>query len=90
MCARLCGALQNKLITLWASGAAIIDKTHTKYVQMAGLDSIQLNSLCLKWTRAVGRKSDVCQYIVLKWQTGAWALNVNQRTKREEKITHSS
>ncbi len=24
------------------------------------------HSLCLKWMRTVGRKSDVCQYIVLK------------------------
>ncbi len=42
------------------------DQIHTKYVQMAGYESIHLNIVCLKWARTVGRKSDVCQYIVLK------------------------
>ncbi len=42
------------------------------------------HSLCLKWARTVGRK-DVCQYIILKRQTGAWTINVNQRTKCERK-----
>ncbi len=27
----------------------------------------------------------MCQYIVLKCQTGAWTINVNQRTKCERK-----
>ncbi len=44
--------------------------------------------LSLKWTRTVGRKSDVCQYIVLKWQTGAWTINVNQR-KKMQRENHS-
>ncbi len=45
----------------WSGNAVIVtalDKIHTKYVKMAGLESINLNSLCLKWTGTVGRKSD--------------------------------
>ncbi len=42
------------------------DQIHTKYVQMAGYESIHLNIVMSKWARTVGRKSDVCQYIILK------------------------
>ncbi len=76
----------DKQITLWASGASKQSNTH----KMAGLESIHLNAVRLKWIRMVERKSDVSIYIVLKWQTGGWAVNVNKRTKRKEKITHSS
>ncbi len=31
--------------TLWASGASIVDKIHTKYVKMAGLENIHLNTV---------------------------------------------
>ncbi len=61
VCAR--GAHQNTL----SFGPHPVDKIHTKYVKMAGLENIHLNTvLCLKWMRTVVRKSDVCQYIVLK------------------------
>jgi len=33
--------------------------------------------------RTVGRKSDVCQYIVLKWQTGASSMLIKEQNERE-------
>ncbi len=90
-CVRAClrsGGARSKTdrqITLWASGASKRSNTH-KICPNGRLRECSLkHRLCLKWARTVGRKSDVCQYIVLKWQTGAWTINVNQRTKCERK-----
>ncbi len=57
------------------------DQIHTKHVKTSGLESI--HSLCLKELR-----ENLCQYFVLVID---WCfINVNQRTKCKEKITHSS
>ncbi len=64
------------------------DQIHTKICPNGRLREYSLkHRLCLKWARTVGRKSDVCQYIILKTD---WRFNVNQRTKCKEKIPHSS
>ncbi len=42
VCAR---ARVERTKTLWASGASIVDKIHTKYVKMAGLENIHLNTV---------------------------------------------
>ncbi len=86
-CARVCmcaaRSKTNKKSTLWAA-ARPNDQIHTKYVKTASLESIHLNTVhVLKWTRTFGRKSDVCQCFVLKWQTASSMLI-------KEKITHSS
>ncbi len=55
------------------------DQIHTKYVKTAGLEIIHLNTVqVLKWTRTVGRRSDVFQYFVLKWQTGASSMLIKE------------
>ncbi len=64
------------------------DQIHTKHVKTAGLESIHLkHSLCLKVNENSWEKI-VCQYFVLV--TDWCFINVNQRTKCKEKITHSS
>ncbi len=66
------------------------DQIHTKYVQMAGYESIHLNTVyVLNGPEQLG-ENPMCQYIVLKWQTGAWTINVIKEKKCKEKITHSS
>ncbi len=65
------------------------DQIHTKYVKMAGYESIQLNTVYVLSGREQLGENPMCQYIVLKSPTGAWTINVNQRTKCKEKITHS-
>ncbi len=52
-------------------------KQHCTPGPLSGREQLGENPMCVK-------------YIVLKWQTGAWTINVNQRTKCKEKITHSS
>ncbi len=62
------------------------DQIHTKYVKMADLESIHLNTVYV-WTRTTGRKSDVCHCVKMTdWRF----INFNQTTKCKEKITHSS
>ncbi len=70
------------------------DQIHTKYVQMAGYESIHLNTVYVLSGREQLGENPMCvnilywQYIIvniLKWQTGAWTINVNQRTKCERK-----
>ncbi len=63
------------------------DQIYTKHVKTAGLESLHLNSLCLKVNENSWEKI-VCQYFVLA--TDWCFINVNQRTKCKEKITHSS
>ncbi len=64
------------------------DQIHTKHVKTAGLESIHLNTVyILKWTRTVGRKSDVCQYIVLKWQTGASLMLIKEQNAKRKSLT---
>ncbi len=87
VCVRACAerSKTDRQITLWSSGASKRSNTH-KICPNGRLREYSLkHRLCLKWARTVGRKSDVCQYIILKWQTGAWTINVNQRTKCERK-----
>ncbi len=85
--ARACAARSktDRQITLWASGASKRSNTHTICPNGRLREYSLKHSLGHKWARTVGRKSDVCQYIILKWQTGAWTINVNQRTKCERK-----
>ncbi len=44
VCVRVCVRVE-RTKTLWASGASIVDKIHTKYVKMAGLENIHLNTV---------------------------------------------
>ncbi len=64
------------------------DQIHTKHVKTAGLEIIHLkHSLYLKVNENSWEKI-VCQYFVLVTD---WSFfNVNQRTKYNDKITHSS
>ncbi len=93
MCVCVCACLSSggarsktdRQITVWASGASKRSNTH-KICQNGRLREYSLkHCLCLKWTRTVGRKSDVCQYIVLKWQTGAWTINVIKEKNAKRK-----
>ncbi len=63
------------------------DQIHTKHVKTDGLERIHLNTVCLKVNENSWEKI-VCQYFVLV--TDWCFINVNQRTKHKEKITHSS
>ncbi len=64
------------------------DQIHTKYVKTAGLESYSLkHSLCLKVNENSWEKIE-CQHFVLV--TDWCFINVNQRTKYKEKISHSS
>ncbi len=63
------------------------DQIHTQYVKTDGLKSIHLkHSLYLKVNENSWEKI-VCQYFVLV--TDWCFINVNQRTKYKDKITHS-
>ncbi len=86
VCVRAClsSALQNGQADYTLSFGRVQTIKYTqKYVKMASYESIHLNTVCLKWTRTVWRKSDVCQYIALKWQTGASMLIKEQNAKRK-------
>ncbi len=93
VCVRGCAAEERApngkgKLQFWASGVSKRSNTH-KICQNGRLREYSLkHRLCLKWTRTVGRKSYACQYIVLKWQTGAWTINVNQR-KKMQRENHS-
>ncbi len=87
VCARVCARSKtDKQSTLWASGASKRSNTHT-ICKNGRLGKYLLKTVYIsKWTRTVGRK--LCQYFVLVTD---WCFNnVKQRTKHEEKITHSS
>ncbi len=88
VCACAARSKTDKQSTLWAS-ACPNDQIHTKYVKTAGLESIHLNTVyVLKWMRTVWRKYG---FSIFCLKVTDWCfINVNQRTKRKEKITHSS
>ncbi len=91
VCARACAAHSKTDKQITMSFGCVQAIKYTKYVKMAGYESIHLNTVYVDQNSCgIYWKSDVCQYIVLKWQTGAWTINVNQRKKCKEKITHSS
>ncbi len=62
------------------------DQIHTKYVKTAGLESI--HSSCLKVNENSSDKIQCVSIFCLK-VTDWCFINVNQRTKCKEKITHS-
>ncbi len=45
VCVCVCVCVRGAHQTLWASGASIVDKIHTKYVKMVGLENIHLNTV---------------------------------------------
>ncbi len=58
------------------------DQIHTKYVEMAGLESIHLNTVYVLSGREQLGENPMC-VIVLKWQTGASILIKQQNAKRK-------
>ncbi len=67
------------------SGASIVDKIHTNYVM---LGECSLKQFVLSGPEQFRRKSDVCQYIVLKWPTGAWdTMLIKEENAKRKSLT---
>ncbi len=46
---------------------------------------IHLNTVyVLKWSKTVWRKSNVCQYFVFKWQTGASLMLIKEQNAKRK------
>ncbi len=75
MCVSACVASSktDKQRKLWAS-ARSNEQKHTKHVKTAGLEIIHLNTVHVLI---------VCQYFVLKWQTGASSMLIKEQNERE-------
>ncbi len=80
VCVRACAARSktDKQSTLWASGASKRSNTH-KACKNGWLGEYSLkHSLCLKVNENSWEKI-VCQYFVLKWQTGASSMLIKEQ-----------
>ncbi len=87
VCACTACSKTDKQSTLWASGAPKWSNTHTICKNGRLGDYSLKHSLCLKGMRTVGRKSDVCQYVVLKWQTSDSLMLIEEQNAKRKSPT---